>query len=304
MDATPEQVGELAGQHGIVLHGLVGTADLEQAFFRLHPGVRPRRSVQRPKGVVVKALLHAELLKLRSTRTTAGLLLATLGLVALTVASGVPKVGAAEGPLSLDDPGLLADVVATCFGVPQVLMVLYGTLAFTQEFRYGTITSTYLGEPRRTRVLVAKWLALALVSAVITTATLALSVPFSSALIRSRDGDVTFAGHFWRVVAIGFVVMAAYGVIGVAIGALVRNQVAAVVGVIVWMTRRRVHRHPLVPRCRTLDALWSDAVRCSSSAPSDSTRICSLSRGWARPSRVYGCGSRPCTPHHTQEGVL
>jgi len=33
--ATPEQVGNLAGQHGIVLHGLVGTADLEQAFFRL-----------------------------------------------------------------------------------------------------------------------------------------------------------------------------------------------------------------------------------------------------------------------------
>ncbi len=35
VDATPEQVGELAGQHGIVLHALVGTADLEQAFFRL-----------------------------------------------------------------------------------------------------------------------------------------------------------------------------------------------------------------------------------------------------------------------------
>jgi ABC-2 type transport system ATP-binding protein len=35
VDATPEQVGELAGQHGVVLHGLVGTADLEQAFFRL-----------------------------------------------------------------------------------------------------------------------------------------------------------------------------------------------------------------------------------------------------------------------------
>ena len=35
VDATPEQVGELAAAHGIVLHGLVGTADLEQAFFRL-----------------------------------------------------------------------------------------------------------------------------------------------------------------------------------------------------------------------------------------------------------------------------
>ena len=51
----------------------------------------------------------------------------------------------------------------------------------------------------------------------------------------SRDGDVTVAGQFWQMVAAGFVVMAAYGVIGVAVGALVRNQIAAVVGVLVWM---------------------------------------------------------------------
>jgi ABC-2 type transport system ATP-binding protein len=35
VDATPEDVGEVAAAHGVVLHGLVGTADLEQAFFRL-----------------------------------------------------------------------------------------------------------------------------------------------------------------------------------------------------------------------------------------------------------------------------
>lgn len=184
----------------------------------------------------MRSLLHAELLKLRSTRTTAGLLLATLGLVALTVGSEVPTAGATEEWLSLDDPGLLADVVATSFGVPQVLMVLYGTLAFTQEFRYGTITSTYLGEPRRSRVLVAKWVSLVLLSVVTTIVTLAVSVPFGSILIASRGGDVTLGAHFWGIVVVGFVVMAAYGVIGVAIGALVRNQVAAVVGVVVWMT--------------------------------------------------------------------
>jgi ABC-2 type transport system ATP-binding protein len=35
VEAAPEQVGEVAAAHGVVLHGLVGTADLEQAFFRL-----------------------------------------------------------------------------------------------------------------------------------------------------------------------------------------------------------------------------------------------------------------------------
>ena len=183
----------------------------------------------------MKALVHAEVLKLRSTRTPVGLLLATLGLVALTVAVNVPKVGATNAPVSLDDPGLVAGTVGISFGVPLVLVVLLGVLAFTQEFRYGTVTSTYLGEPRRTRVLVAKWLSLALSSVVITAATLALSVTLAIALVRSRDGDVTAAAQFWQMVAAGFVVMAAYGVIGVAVGALVRNQIAAAVGVLVWM---------------------------------------------------------------------
>jgi ABC-2 type transport system permease protein len=183
----------------------------------------------------VKALVHAEALKLRSTRTTPWLLLATLGLVPLTVAVTVPKAGDNNAPLSLDDPGLLASVVGNSFGVPQVLVVLLAGLAFTQEFRYGTVTSTYLGEPRRTRILVAKWLSLAAACVAVTIATLALSVTLSIALIRSRDGDVTVAAQFWQMVAALFAVMAAYGIIGVAIGALIRNQIVAVVAVLVWM---------------------------------------------------------------------
>jgi len=58
--------------------------------------------------------------------------------------------------------------------VEVVMVLLLGVLALTQEFRYGTATSTYLVEPRRTRVLVAKWLALALASVVLTAVTLAL----------------------------------------------------------------------------------------------------------------------------------
>lgn len=183
----------------------------------------------------MKALIHAEVLKLRSTRTPAWLLFATLGLVVLTVAVNVPKAGDRDAPISLDDPGLLASAVGNGFGVPLVMVVLLGGLAFTQEFRYGTVTSTYLGEPRRTRVLVAKWLSITAASIVVTAASLAVSVTFGVALIRSRDGDVTVAAQFWQTVAAAFAVMAAYGVIGASIGALVRNQIVAVVGVLVWL---------------------------------------------------------------------
>jgi ABC-2 type transport system ATP-binding protein len=41
VDTTPEQVGELAARHGVVLHALAGTADLEQAFFRLIQDASP-----------------------------------------------------------------------------------------------------------------------------------------------------------------------------------------------------------------------------------------------------------------------
>jgi ABC-2 type transport system ATP-binding protein len=43
VEAAPEEVGELAARHGVVLYGLAGTTNLEQAFFRLigEPG-RPQ----------------------------------------------------------------------------------------------------------------------------------------------------------------------------------------------------------------------------------------------------------------------
>jgi hypothetical protein len=66
----------------------------------------------------VKALVHAELIKLRSTRMTLVLLLATLGLVILTIEVNVPDVGAENEAFSLDDRGLLAGVVGVGFGTP------------------------------------------------------------------------------------------------------------------------------------------------------------------------------------------
>lgn len=183
----------------------------------------------------MKTLVLAEMLKIRSTRTTLGLVVATLALVPLTVTVSVPPAATENPPVALDDPSLLADAVGNSFGVPLVLVLLLGGFAFTQEFRYGTVTSTYLVEPGRTRVLVAKWVASALASVAVTTATLVVSVPYAIALIAYRDGAVHLGAQFWEMAAAGYVVMAAFAIIGVAIGALLRNQITAVVVVLVWM---------------------------------------------------------------------
>ena len=195
----------------------------------------------------MKALLVAELLKLRSTRATALLVIAAQGIVVLTVATTVPGLLEENPGISLRDPDLLAIIVGSGFGFPLLLMALLGVLAFTQEFRYGTITSTYLGEPRRARVLIAKVLSLVIASAVITAVTLAVDVPLSLALIQVQGGELRVTAQLWQTVASGFVVMAAYAVIGVAIGALVTHQIAAVVGVLVWMTAVEQMAIPLYP---------------------------------------------------------
>jgi ABC-2 type transport system permease protein len=183
----------------------------------------------------MKALVQAELIKLRSTRITAMLLAATLGLVALTVATSVPGAFGETAPVSLDDPRLFAIVVGVGLGVPQVLVTLLGVLSFTQEFRYGTASSTYLTEPRRGRVLAAKWMSAGLASVAITIVTLAFSVPFALAMIRSQGGEVIVGAQLWQSVAAAFAVLAAYGILGVALGALVRQQIVGVVVVLVWM---------------------------------------------------------------------
>lgn len=103
----------------------------------------------------------------------AGLLLATVCLV-------VPPTSL----MSLDEPALLARVVGISLAWPEVLILLVGVLAITQEFRYGTASLTFLVAPRRTRVLAAKGLGLTLASLPITVGTLVVSVIVSIPVIR------------------------------------------------------------------------------------------------------------------------
>ncbi len=184
----------------------------------------------------MNALTRAELLKLRSTRILGWILAGTLAMVLVTIIASVPKPGSTNNVVSLDEPALLARIVGVSYLWPQLTVALLGVLTYTQEERYGTITSTFLVEPRRRRVLAAKGVALVLASAVIAIATVTVSLVASIALIRARHGNATVGAEFWQVVAAAFLVMALSGLIGVSVGALVRNQIIAVTLTLVWLT--------------------------------------------------------------------
>jgi hypothetical protein len=182
----------------------------------------------------VTALIHAELLKL-CTRAHAGVLLVTMIFVPIAVSSEIPEPGKGGTALSLADPQLLTLATGTGFVVPMVFVALLGGVAVTQEFRYGTVTSTYLIEPRRQRVLAAKAVAVAVAAVLTTVVTLVVSVTVALTLISSRSGAVTVGAPFWQMLAGASVVMLVYAVVGVVIGALIRNQVVFVVAALVWM---------------------------------------------------------------------
>jgi len=174
--------------------------------------------------------LLAELRKMRSTRTNLGLL---AGMVALTllmvlINGFVLSVAELRGH---DNQHLLLSA-----GTSGALFAsLIGVMAITSEFRHGTIRSTFLVTPRRSRVIAAKVVASLLMGIVFGLVAISISFGVGYAILTGRGIDFALdTGHVVLLV-VGTVSMTAlWAAMGVGIGAVVRNQVFAVIGVIVW----------------------------------------------------------------------
>ena len=179
-------------------------------------------------------LVRSELLKLRTVPMTAWLLTATLLVVVLEVLAFVLGSGQGSGLGQLHDPELLSFAVASASAGDVVVLVL-GVLALSHEFRFGTATSTFLVTPKRGHVVGAKLIAVSLVGLAFALVSMVVAVPLSVWLIGLRGGTVTWDRHVGEALAAAALVMVMYGPLGIAIGALVRNQVAAIVGALTWL---------------------------------------------------------------------
>ncbi|MGD5511004.1 ABC transporter permease subunit, partial [Xanthomonas citri pv. citri] len=113
-------------------------------------------------------------------------------------------------------------------------MFILGILVVAGEYRQRTILGPFLAEPRRLRVITAKLLATGgigvVLGAVTYAAILAAAIPlYADKGIHHLPVDVTSIG-------MGTVLSAAtYGLLGVAVGALTRNTVAAIIGGLIWL---------------------------------------------------------------------
>jgi ABC-2 type transport system permease protein len=180
----------------------------------------------------VTGLLRAELLKQRSTPTTLLLFLAMFGLVAFAVAIHVLALGAEQ--LSTRSHQLEVFQVGTRAGM--LFAGLMGAIAFTAELRYGTIRPTFLVTPRRGPVIAAKLAVSGLAGLLFGLLAEGLMLVAATVAFAARgiENQLT-GGDYLQLLLGGAAAAALWAAIGLGVGALVRNQVGAIVGLCVWI---------------------------------------------------------------------
>jgi ABC-2 type transport system permease protein len=180
--------------------------------------------------IPVIAQCRAELLKLRSTRTTIGIVLGMIAIILLfSLLSGL-LTSAANLSSVEDQRGVLS--VGSLAGV---FSALAGVMLITSEYRHGTIRPTFLFTPRRSRVLVAKIAAGLLAGLVF--GVIGEGLGFLIAYVSLSARDIPFAlngGQVTLLVLGTFASVALWGAIGVGLGAIVRSQVGGIIGLLVW----------------------------------------------------------------------
>jgi ABC-2 type transport system permease protein len=201
----------------------------------------------------VLRLIAAEFRKLLSTRLWLWLLLASLALTALYTSLAIAY---AEDADTITFPLSTPQGQRTLFAVGQgagTLAAVLGAIGLTGEFRHRTATATFLATPRRGRVVLAKLATYSITGVGYGVACIALTIAIALPWLADKGLDVSLTGNgIPRTLAGVVAAVAVFGLLGVGIGALVRDQIATVAGLLVYL----FVAEPIVTRVPAL-ASWT-----------------------------------------------
>jgi ABC-2 type transport system permease protein len=173
----------------------------------------------------VTRLISGELIKVRTTRTALGFgaasVLLVLALVLISFLAG--------------DPTTVTDKrdALNVGGVLSVPLLIFGIVGATGEYRHRTIAPAVLIAPGRARLTVARLIAYMLTALVVGAAMVIVALAVGLPL---AGGGEDLAGSDILTIAGGGLLVSVLTVaLGVGVGVLVRNQVAGVVGALIWL---------------------------------------------------------------------
>lgn len=183
--------------------------------------------------------IRAELAKLLTTKVWWILAIVLFVYVAFTatILAFAFSIGASSADPAA--PQIPADalppiVYSIAHSVGYVFPLLLGTLAVTGEFRHQTLTPTFLATPKRGRVLAAKLVVMALFGALYGVVAVAAAVGPGAAVLSMEGVTALDDSDTWLMFARIVLAMALWAIIGVGVGALIPNQVAAIVVVLAF----------------------------------------------------------------------
>jgi ABC-2 type transport system permease protein len=180
--------------------------------------------------------LRSEARKLSSTWLWLWLLLGALGFAALVTIVTIASDGGQGNPNPpLSTPAGLRNLFSGV-GAGSIFAIVLGVIGMTLEYRHQTATPTFLARPHRGQVVIAKLAVYAVAGLGYGLACLVLVLAVALPWLSAKGVDVPFsADGLWSVLAAGVAIPAIYALLGVGVGALIRNQIAAVVGTLVYL---------------------------------------------------------------------
>ena len=173
--------------------------------------------------------IRTELRKLTTIRSP-WLLLAAGPVIVVAGITGLVLSGA-----NLHDPAIQSRAMAHV-GLAAVFTLIFGILAVAGEYRHGTITDTFLSFPGRGRVIAAKLAVYGLAGAAAGLVSSAAALAATAAWWAARGGAFHLsAAGTWQTLAGGVAASCAFALIGVGLGALIRNVAGATALALAWI---------------------------------------------------------------------
>jgi hypothetical protein len=181
-------------------------------------------------------LIAGEFRKLATTRLWLWLLLASAG---LTTLYAVLTIAFADTPDAFTLPLSTPEGQRTLFAVGAAsapFAAVLGAIGLTSEYRHRTATATFLATPHRGRVVVAKLITYAVAGAGYAAVGLAVTAALVLPWLATKDIALTVTAGDLAATAGGVIAtVTLFGLIGVGLGALLREQVATVVVLLIYL---------------------------------------------------------------------
>jgi len=186
----------------------------------------------------VIALIRGEAIKLRSTRTAigftiAGVIVVVLLVLATTLGGDPSTVEGKREALSIG-------------GLVSIVLVVFGIVGATGEYRHRTVAPAILIAPDRTRVLLARAFAYAVTAVGVAIVMAVVSFAIGLPLLAGKEGPALALSDCLELLGGGMLAAGLGALIGVGIGALIGNQVGAVVGFLVYFFIGEFTAAPLI----------------------------------------------------------